>query len=70
MAKQLVSIFVWIYKNSKKILLYSQLGWHLGSQQNLRKKVYTNWIKKKKYYHVIDVNFEEAVPYYQTFFLS
>ena len=50
-----VRILLWInfiscilkYKNSKKILLYSQLGWHLGSQQNLRKKFIQIGLKKR-----------------------
>ena len=50
-----VRILLWInfiscilkYKNSKKILLYSQLGWHLGSQQNLRKKFIQIGLKKE-----------------------
>ena len=63
-----VNIFIWFYffrslvkyKNQKKILLYSLVGWHLGSQQNMRKKIYKEWIHRDKNYHTIDINFEST----------
>ena len=63
-----VNIFIWFYffrslvkyKNQKKILLYSLVGWHLGSQQNKRKEIYKEWIHLDKNYHTIDINFENT----------
>lgn len=69
LSKFKVNFLLWVnfifslikYKKQNKILLYSQLGWHLGSQQNVRKKIYKKWINENYNYCIIDINFEDKI---------